>query len=109
MRYVLAAALFAAFAISAQAQETTATVPAPVVPASACAAVVQAPSPPDGATVNEAQMRAAVAAFDAWRTSEQVTIDCRRAEADTLRLQAQARANEYRAAQTDNAARAAAF
>lgn len=109
MRYVLAAAMFAAFTMSAQAQETTATPPAPVAPPSACAAVVQAPSPPDGATVNEAQMRAAVAAFDAWRTSEQVTIDCRRAEADTLRVQAQARANEYRAAQADNAARAAAF
>jgi hypothetical protein len=107
MRYVLAAALFATFTVSAQAQETTTT--APAVPPSACAAIVQAPSPPDGATANEAQMREAVAAFEAWRVSEQVTLDCRRAEADTLRLQASARADEYRAAQTDNTARAAAF
>lgn len=107
MKYVLAAALFASFTMSAQAQ-TTAPAPA-VVPASACAAVIQAPPAPDGATATEAQMRAAVAAFEAWRTTEQATLDCRRAEADTLRVQAQARADEYRAAQTDNTARAAAF
>lgn len=54
-------------------------------------------------------MQAGAAAFEAWRVNEQTTIDCRRAEAETLRLQAQARADEYRAAQADNAARAAAF
>jgi hypothetical protein len=104
MRLILAAALMAAFAASAQAQETTAS-----VPASSCPAIVQAPEPPDGATATQAQMTAAVAAFEAWRASEQATLDCRRAEADTLRLQAQARADEYRAAQADNTARAAAF
>jgi hypothetical protein len=109
MRLILAAVLTAAFTVSAQAQGTTTTAPAATVPPSACPAVVQAPAAPDGSTVNEAQMRAAVAAFDAWRTSEQATLDCRRAEADALRLQAQARADEYRAAQADNTARAAAF
>jgi hypothetical protein len=109
MRLILAAVLMAAFTVSAQAQGTTTTAPAATVPPSACPAVVQAPAAPDGSTVNEAQMRAAVAAFDTWRTSEQATLDCRRAEADALRLQAQARADEYRAAQADNIARAAAF
>ncbi|MEZ5961327.1 MAG: hypothetical protein R3C30_13005 [Hyphomonadaceae bacterium] len=108
MRLILAAALFAAFTMSAQAQETTTQAPA-AVPPSSCAAIVPAPAAPDGATANEAQMREAVAAFEAWRTTEQGTLDCRRAEADALRMQAQARADEYRAAQTDNTARAAAF
>lgn len=108
MRVILAAAMFAAFAASAQAQETTTPAAAPV-PGSSCPAIVQAPEAPDGATATQAQMAAAVAAFEAWRTSEQATLDCRRAEADALRLQAQARADEYRAAQADNTARAAAF
>lgn len=76
---------------------------------SACAAFVQSPAAPDGATVTRAQMEAAVAAFEAWRVREQTTLDCRRAEADALNAQATARANEYRAAQADNTARAAAF
>jgi hypothetical protein len=106
MKYVLAAALIAAFTVSAQAQETTT---APAVPASACAAIVQSPAPPDGATATRAQMEAAVAAFEAWRVNEQNTLDCRRAEADALTAQASARASEYRAAQADNTARAATF
>lgn len=105
MRLILAAALMAAFTVSAHAQESAPAVVAP----STCPAIVQAPGAPDGATATEAQMRAAVTAFDAWRTTEQATLDCRRTEADALRVQAQARADEYRAAQTDNTARAAAF
>lgn len=108
MRLILAAALMAAFTASAHAQETATTAPAEVAP-STCPAIVQAPGAPDGATATEAQMRAAVTAFDTWRTAEQATLDCRRTEADALRVQAQARADEYRAAQTDNTARAAAF
>ncbi|MFN3463583.1 MAG: hypothetical protein ACK4X1_05840 [Terricaulis sp.] len=106
MRLILAAAMFAAVAASAQAQETTT---APAIPGSACPAFVQSPAPPDGATATQAQMAAAAAAFEAWRVTEQATLDCRRAEADALRLQAQARADEYRAAQAENTARAAAF
>lgn len=111
MRYVLAAAMLAAFTMSAQAQETTTTAPAApaVIPPSACAAIVQSPAAPDGATVTRAEMEAAVAAFQAWRVREQATLDCRRAEAEALNAQATARSNEYRAAQTDNVARAAAF
>ena len=108
MRLVLAAAMLAAFTMSAQAQETT-TTPAATVPPSACAAVVQSPAAPDGATATRAQMEAAVAAFEAWRAQEQTTLDCRRAEAEALNAQARARSDEYRAAQTDNVARAAAF
>ena len=109
MKYVLAAAMLAAFTMSAQAQTTTTAPAAPAVPPSACAAIVQSPAPPDGATVTRAQMEAAVAAFEAWRAQEQTTLDCRRAEAETLNAQAAARSSEYRAAQTDNVARAAAF
>lgn len=108
MKYVLAAALVAAFTMSAQAQETTTTAPE-AIPGSTCAAIVQSPAAPDGATATQAQMTAAAAAFEAWRVHEQTTLDCRRAEAEALRLQAQARAEEYRAAQADNVARAAAF
>lgn len=109
MRRIATLALAAAaITASAWAQETT-TAPPPTVPASSCAALTQAPAPPDGATVTEAQMRAAVTAFEEWRTREQATLDCRRAEVETLNAQARARADEYRAAQADNAARAAAF
>ena len=107
MRFFASLALIGAICLSANAwaQDTT----APAILPSSCAAIVQAPSAPDGATATGAQMREAVAAFEAWRVSEQTTLDCRRAEADALRLQASARADEYRAAQADNTARAAAF
>lgn len=109
MRFIAILALAAAtLTAAAWAQEAT-TAPAAPLPPSACAAVVQAPSPPDGATSTRAQMEAAVAAFDAWRAHEQTTLDCRRAEVDALNAQARARADEYRAAQVDNTARAAAF
>lgn len=108
MRLFALLAVPAAIVFSANAWAQT-TAAAPTVPPSACAAVTQAPSPPDGATATNAQMQAGAAAFEAWRVSEQTTIDCRRAEADALRLQAMARADEYRAAQADNTARAAAF
>lgn len=109
MRFIATLALAAAaLTTAAWAQETTTTAPA-AVPPSACAAITQSPAPPEGATATDAQMRAAVAAFEAWRVREQTTLDCRRAEADALNAQATARANEYRAAQADNTARAAAF
>lgn len=110
MRIFALLALPAAVVMSANAwAQTTPTTSAPVVAPSTCPAVVQAPGAPDGATATTAQMQAAAAAFEAWRVTEQATIDCRRAEAEALRLQAVARADEYRAAQADNTARAAAF
>ncbi len=107
MRFLALLALPAAvfFSANAWAQETA----APAVPPSTCAAIIQSPAPPEGATATNAQMQAAVAAFEAWRVTEQTTLDCRRVEAEALRLQAVARADEYRAAQADNTARAAAF
>lgn len=109
MRFIATLALAAsALTTAAWAQETTTTAPA-AVPPSACAATTQSPAAPDGATATEAQMRAAVAAFEAWRVTEQTTLDCRRAEAEALNAQAASRASEYRAAQADNTARAAAF
>lgn len=111
MRFFALLALPAAVVMSANAwaQDTTTPPPAPVVPPSTCAAVTQAPAAPDGATATTAQMQAGAAAFETWRASEQTTINCRRAEAEGLRLQAAARADEYRAAQADNQARATAF
>lgn len=104
--------VFASLALSVAVMSSNAwaqTPPAVVVPPSTCPAVVQAPAAPDGATATSAQMQAAAGAFEIWRAAEQTTIDCRRTEAETLRLQAIARADEYRAAQADNTARAAAF
>ncbi len=110
MRFIATLALAAAtLTATAWAQDTTTTAAAAPVPPSACAAIVQSPAAPDGATVTRAQMEAAVAAFEAWRVAEQMTLDCRRAEADALNAQATARASEYRNAQADNTARAAAF
>jgi hypothetical protein len=112
MRFIatlaLAAATLTATAWAQNTTTTTTTAPA-AVPPSACAAIVQSPAAPEGATVTQAQMEAAVAAFEAWRVAEQATLDCRRAEADALNAQATARATEYRNAQADNVARAAAF
>lgn len=45
-------------------------------------------------------MREAVAAYDAWRTSVQSNLDCRRAEALELRALADARTAEFNAAST---------
>ncbi|MGQ0533207.1 MAG: hypothetical protein ACT4OF_11035 [Caulobacteraceae bacterium] len=110
MRLVLAAAAFAAFSVCAQAQETTTpATPAPPIPPSACAAFVAVPAPPDGATATAAQIREAVAGFEAWRTTTQTTMDCRAAEVRALAAQTEARRNEYVSAQAENQARGAAF
>jgi len=97
----------AVLVVSAQAQETTPTSPA--IPPSSCGALVSAPQPPPAETVTEAQLREGVAAFEAWRLAAQPVLDCRRAEVEGLNRQAEARANEYRAAQTENVARATAW
>lgn len=89
----------------ALAQETS----APAVPPSACPAFTPAPDAPDAASATADQMRAAVQGFEAWRVQTQATLDCRSAEVTSLNAQSEARTNEYRAAQADNAARAAAF
>lgn len=106
MRLMAALALCAALGMgAAHAQETA----APAVPPSTCGAFPEPPAAPDGATATAEQVRAAVAAYEAWRAQEQPILDCRRAEADALNAQANARASEYRTRQTENVARAQAF
>jgi hypothetical protein len=108
MRNVLAvAAALAAMATQALAQQSEPA--ASDIPPSACAAFTSAPPAPDGATATAAQMREAVAEYEAWRAQTQATLDCRAAEVNALNAQARARTEEYRAAQADNAERAAAF
>jgi len=106
MRFIAAlTGAVAALVVAAQAQETT----APAIPPSSCGALVPAPQPPAAETVTEAQLREGVAGFEAWRVAAQPVLDCRRAEVEALNRQAEARANEYRAAQTENVARATAW
>lgn len=108
MRFVAALiSAFAALVVTAQAQETEP--PATAIPPSTCPALVTAPQPPAAETVNAAQLRNGVAEFEAWRAAAQPVLDCRRAEVEALNRQAEARANEYRAAQAENVARAAAW
>ena len=95
MRYVLAAALMAAFATSAHAQETT-SAPAAVAPSS-CPAVPAPPAPPNGARTGAEQMAAAVAQYEAWNASTTAPMQCRVQEVRALRAQADARETEYNA------------
>lgn len=96
MRYVLAAAIMAAFTVSADAQETT-TASAPVVAPSSCPAVPTPPAPPNGARVSAEQMAAAVAQYEAWNASATAPLQCRVQEVRALRAQAEARETEYNA------------
>ncbi len=96
MRIFLAAAVIAAFATTAYAQETT-TAAAPVAP-STCGEVPAAPTPPNGARANAEQMAAAVAQYEAWNTATTSTLQCRIQEARATRAQADARETEYNAA-----------
>jgi hypothetical protein len=54
-------------------------------------------------------MNAAIATYEAWRAQTQTTLDCRSAEVRTLNAQAEARAEEFRAAQAENQTRATAW
>ena len=111
MRLILAAALMAAFTVSAQAQETTTPAPTPPVevPASSCPAFTPAPTAPDAARATAEQMNAAVASYTTWQAAAQTVLDCRNAERRTLHAQVQARTAELEAAAAANTAAAAAF
>src|SRR5262245_38069880 len=63
---------------------TTATPTAPPPP-SRCPALPEAPSLPDGATANAAAMQAGNAAYQAWGTSYQQVLQCRRTEVAEFR------------------------
>ena len=108
MKRILCVIAVTAAAFGAHAQDDPAVAPVETPP-SACAAFVQAPSPPDGATANAAQVHAAVAEYELWQAQTQSTLDCRAAEIRALAAQGEARRNEYIAAQEDNQTRAAAF
>ena len=110
MRILASAAVAATlmFAASASAQTTT-TAPAAPVPASRCGDVPTAPAAPDGATANAQQMQAAVAAYDAWRAQITPNLECRRAEALEARAIADARTNEFNAANSAARDAGAAF
>lgn len=112
MKRIAAIVAAAALAGAAYAQDTTtAPTPAPAieVPPSACPEVPAAPPAPDGATVTAAQMREAVASYEAWRAAAIAPMQCRLQEARTLQAQARARAAEYEAADAANQAAGAAW
>lgn len=92
MKVLIGAAVAALlFAGSAVAQTTT----APTLAPSRCGEAPVAPQLPDGAHATSAQMTAGNAAYDTWAHAMQANVQCRRAEAEELRAQADARTNEY--------------
>lgn len=95
MRVILAAAMFAGFAASATAQETTTD--ATVAPSS-CPAVPAPPAPPNGQRASAEQMNAAIAQYEAWNASTSAPLQCLANEVRTLQAQANARAAEHAAA-----------
>lgn len=112
MKLVLAAGAALVFSFGAaslaQAQSTTtppSTVPAPTpppVPPSRCPAFPPDVTLPDGAatTTNEADMRRADEAYQAWGRTTQTVLECRRVEAEELLAAARAhsvRVQEYNA------------
>lgn len=107
MKIAFAAALAAltlttAGAAFAQAPTApAATAPAPAVPASRCPGFPAEPTLPDGATArNSRTMQEGDAAYQTWGQAMQTVLECRRAEAEELRIQAlthEARVTEYNA------------
>lgn len=107
MKIAFAAALAAltlttAGAAFAQAPTTAPAAAAPTVPASRCAAFPAEPTLPDGATArNSRTMQEGDATYQAWGLAMQTVLECRRVEAEELRVQAlthEARVSEYNAA-----------
>lgn len=100
---VFAAALAALMLVStASAQTTPATPPSapqPPIPASRCPDFPPNPTLPDGATArNSREMQAGETAYQAWGQQMQSVLDCRRAEAEELLIQArthEARVREF--------------
>lgn len=121
MRIFIAAAIsLAALAAPAFAQDTTMTPPAEattpavaepavVAPPSTCPAFVAAPDAPNTRRMSPEQVNAALATFEAWRTTQQATASCRAAELRVLNAQARARSDELTAAAAANQGYAAAW
>lgn len=91
-------------ATAASAQTTAPAAPTPPIPPSRCPGFPSPPTLPDGATArNSREMMAADAAFQEWARAVQTVLECRRVEADELRIQAlthEARVTEYNEAAT---------
>lgn len=100
MKIVTAATVAALLMCGVASAQTTptppATPPAPV-PASTCGELPTLPTPPDGATANNAAMQAFQEQMTAADTAYRANIQCRRDEAQGLQAQASARASEYNA------------
>jgi hypothetical protein len=110
MRMLTGAALVAMLlATPALAQQTTAPAePAPVAQPSACAPLPTQPASPDGATADRATMEAGVNAYNAWATQYSEGVQCRRREAQQMRVTYDALiAQHNQAAQTLNTANTA--
>jgi hypothetical protein len=101
MRILASAAAAATFMFAAASAQTTTPAPAAApsaVPASRCGEVPAAPTAPDGATASQREIQTAIAAYDAWRAQITPNLECRRAEALEMRAIADARTNEFNAA-----------
>jgi hypothetical protein len=97
MGVAVAAMLIATPVLAQTAGEATATTPAPVPP-SACGSPTPAPTLPDGATASREDMATSNTAYVAWAEAYRAIVQCRHAEAQALRAQADARAQEHNAA-----------
>jgi hypothetical protein len=103
MKVIVGAAL-SAFLLAgtalAQPAETPATPPAaPAGPPaqSACAAVAPPPTLPDGASATAQQMTAGNEAFNAWITTANTSLTCRREEAQAAIARAESLRDQFNA------------
>lgn len=100
MKKLLTAVVAAlACATVASAQTPPPAAPAVQIPASRCPAFPASPTLPDGAAArNSREMQAGDALYQEWARATQAVLECRRVEADELRIQAmthEARVTEY--------------
>jgi hypothetical protein len=96
---VLIGAAAAVLLIAAPAgAQTGTTAPAATAGASQCGAVPEMPTLPDGADAGRNDMESANTAYTAWSANVRTNLDCRRAEAQSLQTQADARIAEHNAA-----------
>jgi hypothetical protein len=98
MKILLGAAM-AAVLLATPAFAQTETPPAAPAAAgqSSCGALPAVPTLPDGATANREEMEAGNTAYRAWYEQYTANIQCRNAEATSLRAQYEARLAEHNA------------
>ncbi len=95
---VAVAAMLIATPVLAQTGGETAVTPTAPVPPSTCGAPPPAPTLPDGASADRDDMAAGNTTYTSWAEAYRVVVLCRHAEAQALRAQADARAQEHNAA-----------